>query len=135
MINLDEIKKACDAATPGPWKIDPKYRQVWAPRTGEYISTEAERPEDPEANFIANSRQWVPDLVAELERLRAENAELRSCLEFYADKSTYVSRSGKIGVNPIYTEDCEPYSPYDEYPGAAGKRARALLSKLREGAK
>jgi len=49
-------------------------------------------------------------------------------LEFYAEKSNWVSRSGKIGVCPIDTLDRDSYSP--EYPWAGGKRAREALRKL-----
>ncbi len=68
-------------------------------------------------NAAANP-QTVLDLIREIRALRG-------ALEFYAEKSNWVSRSGKIGICPVDTIDRESFGP--EYPWAGGKRAREAL--------
>lgn len=72
---LSQIEAEADAATPGPWR-----RQVSAcdheddthtaiKGGGGLLSDCIEREED--ATFIANARQNIPDLIAEVRRLQA----------------------------------------------------------------
>jgi hypothetical protein len=94
---LDEIKARCEAATPGPWKHrDPPEVQIPDPNwerheivdeslklvaQTHYPTTEwkCARNEEMERNgpFIAAARTDIPDLLAEVERLRAEAAEMQ----------------------------------------------------------
>lgn len=68
MLNLDEIKKRAEAATPGPWAAHERaHKNEWALR-GPATSARTLVRED--ATFIAHARQDVPALVAEVERLR-----------------------------------------------------------------
>ena len=81
--NLNEIKNRCDAASCGPWQTmhDPWERQlsVLAPVVGLVANVVTIggrlRGQMDDADFIAHARQDVPDLLAEIDRLRAENAE------------------------------------------------------------
>lgn len=61
---LAEIKALADAATPGPWLS----------RDGEVFRPDftgiAHEVDDDDSDFIAASRTAVPELVAEVERLR-----------------------------------------------------------------
>jgi hypothetical protein len=87
---LAEIEKRCAAATPGPWEWPADHCDrftvvAWSdgPRWGTprdvtvqpegrtYAQAEAD------AAFVARARTDVPDLVAEVRRLRAVERELR----------------------------------------------------------
>ena len=71
---LQAIKERAEKATPGPWKWTDKHlipevgreAVVWGNFNGEA------RAEDHDAEFIAASRQDIPKLLAEIERLQAE---------------------------------------------------------------
>ena len=79
---LDAIDRACNAATPGPWKSFIEGRD----HTGgsHFIRTGGEDIElcgparIADQDFIADARQSVPLLVAEVRRLRARIAELEN---------------------------------------------------------
>jgi hypothetical protein len=89
---IEAIKRRCNAATVGPWgivELDDKWivglmrgglkERVWVED-----SSCIERRED--ADFIAHARADVPELVAEVERLRAILGAVKSEVEneFYA---------------------------------------------------
>jgi len=73
---LNAIKKRAEKATPGPWKSGEQYEQM---EPGYYVASEANglivlaeeegilRKDD--VDFIANARQDVPALIAEVEHL------------------------------------------------------------------
>lgn len=86
MIDLAEIRAACDAATPGPWDVE-TIRDLdesfvicdvvrWRGYTNSLNFGEDRRT----AEFVAQSREWLPALVDEVEQLRAENERLRAGL-------------------------------------------------------
>lgn len=78
---IAEIRAACEAATPGHWEADlspgsdpdegyPNHGWVWPPKTysdssGDYMLWE-------DVQFCVLARDAVPELLAEVERLRAE---------------------------------------------------------------
>lgn len=77
-MNRDEaIRARCEAATPGPWKLT---------KDGRYEDHDECRIDLPDDNielcryengeFIAHARNDIPDLLDEVERLRAENCHL-----------------------------------------------------------
>ena len=94
---IAEIKAREGKATPGPWVVDkyangvdlgykPDHERTWGYGCGngfvcdlndgeyhEYCSQDEQRAN---AEFIAAARQDIPDLLAEVERLRAENKRL-----------------------------------------------------------
>lgn len=87
---LDEIEEIVNAATPGPWGVfhAQKRQQLRDESPGFWVMEmapdgaafgltfgDAEFSEE-DADFIASARQDVPDLVAEVRRLRLENREL-----------------------------------------------------------
>jgi hypothetical protein len=87
MLDLNAIKKRAEAATEGKtpaWYVDEEHhdtvRDSW---TGELIAQSI--PTSAAATFIANARQDVPALIAEVERLRTQQARLIAELE-KADK-------------------------------------------------
>jgi hypothetical protein len=76
---LDEIEARCDAASPGPWKypyrgfpgvVGSKRGCLWT--SGRH---EGRVNHEADAEFIAHARQDVPDLIAEIRRLRRHGAE------------------------------------------------------------
>lgn len=94
---IAEIKAREGKATPGPWVANeyasgvdlgykPDHERTWGYGCGndfvcdlndgeyhEYCSQEEQRAN---AEFITHARQDIPDLLAEVERLRAENKRL-----------------------------------------------------------
>jgi len=94
---LEAIWARCEAATPGPWNYDERINCV-AVYAGEkmdclsgfnsrcivYVHSnlvdgrywELSEQKCRDAYFVANSRTDIPALLAEVERLQAENAEL-----------------------------------------------------------
>lgn len=65
---LAEILERAEAATPGPWRIDGRRvvyeRDGWSEMVTPILHVSAD------ATFIAHARTDVPELVAEIERLR-----------------------------------------------------------------
>lgn len=90
-LDLEAIRKRAEAATPGPWAIDPGSNgqdllaytanegKAWTVRA--YIAGICWK-ENWQANmhFIAASRTDVPALCDEVERLRADLASAREAL-------------------------------------------------------
>jgi hypothetical protein len=71
--DLEEIKKRCVAATPGPWKSYVEGREEMS--GSDFIMTEGEDiylsgATVADQDFITHARQDIPNLVAEVERLR-----------------------------------------------------------------
>lgn len=74
---LDEIRKRCEAATPGPWV---SYLEDRDQLSGESFIARGANPAeedlylsgatDHDIEFIAHARQDIPVLLAEIERLR-----------------------------------------------------------------
>lgn len=85
--HIDAIKAREQAATPGPWWVpmhviigdDDGLRAVYSEHDeiGEFAKDDAE--------FIAGSRQDIPDLLAEVERNAAEYAELEHRFNMQTD--------------------------------------------------
>lgn len=88
MLNLTEIKAACERATKGPWrhsKLDyRKSAQIVGP-LDELICEIHWHPtsDDNNAAVIFNSRQWVPELVAAYETAMTEIEWLKTQLGIY----------------------------------------------------
>ena len=136
-MNIEELERLAKRATPGPWKrnvniySDPGYCQIYTgagPSHGSYWESGSEgkrisgEPKaEADAAFIAAANPAaILELVALVKKYEA-------ALKFYAERSNWVTRSGKIGVTLIDIEDREPYDPFGYYPGAGGKRARDAL--------
>lgn len=78
---LDEIKARCDKATAGPWIMEnePKGSRFYGVVHGKGgVSFSGNAADN---CFIAHSREDVPELLAEVERLTAENAEYKKRLQ------------------------------------------------------
>ena len=66
-----------------------------------------------------------------MDALRTLLRKAVGAVEFYADKSSWVTRTGRMGTSPIDTMDREVGCD-GEYAFAGGKRARAFLHELKE---
>ena len=81
-LDLDEIRRATEAATEGPWGTNPDddgyaVHDVRCPSDAMRAQVYGEpHRAAADATFIAGARSWVPALVAEVERLRAALAYL-----------------------------------------------------------
>jgi hypothetical protein len=111
-LDLDAIRKRCEAATPGPWETwsvsggevkvlcgveertscSRSYRdgghEICSTDSMDYDQDGISVDEDEalakataDAEFIASARQDVPTLLDEVERLRAQNANLRGAMD------------------------------------------------------
>lgn len=84
---IDEKKLAgwqglCDAATPGPWKLDDMGMFVFGPDMEMIVSEHDEAvvirgvgrqlPMEANAAFITTARTALPEAIAEIRRLQAE---------------------------------------------------------------
>ena len=83
---LSAIRERAVAATPGPWEMQPIGRSSFGYELRQRDSlsvllyTEGcyvPKQEEANALFIAHAREDVPALLAEVDRLRAENTLLR----------------------------------------------------------
>jgi len=72
MLDLNEIKAACEAATSGPWQCGPLTGGYWALAFQWSNDLLCSQNREADANFCVKARTWVPALVEELERARAE---------------------------------------------------------------
>ena len=73
-IEMTEIRARCDASAPGPWRARIERREGFP--GSDFIETAAEdielhRATEEDYDFIANARQDVPKLLAEIERLQS----------------------------------------------------------------
>ena len=82
------IRGRCQSSTPGPWAVDTASGGVNV--ISDHYSDECVgicgnaknwQLLKGDAEFIAHARQDVPALLAEVERLRAENSQLREGLQ------------------------------------------------------
>ena len=74
---------------------------------------------------------FVPSLRIEIEKLQAENAKLRECVEFYANFMNY-SNLPEYGCGVFRTalfSDMEEKNDFTKY---GGYRARQVLKELEE---
>ena len=96
MRDLEDIKRDCEAAVPGPWHYDGMHYEITSSRAetgaheggdrtgywiilsecqtrpGEYACDQFGHEYDPTFAFIAHAREDVLALIAEVERLRVE---------------------------------------------------------------
>lgn len=74
VMDRDEIRKACEAATPGPWEEGDHWVFVMPEVTSASLRDVLKVPAGGNGNanaaFIAGAREWVPALLDENEKLR-----------------------------------------------------------------
>ncbi len=81
-LDLDAIRQRAEAASPGPWAVNPVngYQVKLNNGTG-FLVAHTHRLTDNkdlrDAEFIAHAREDIPALVAEVERLRNELSAAR----------------------------------------------------------
>jgi len=77
---LAEIRKLEQAATPGPWVIGIYERYGWPGFTIRDMQGPTHEEAMRDADFIAAARDDIPYLLAEIDRLDAEEARLGAAL-------------------------------------------------------
>lgn len=89
---LSEIKERAEKATVGPWRSEADeqghFVTVFNYDHGEYFAVS----DKADAEFVAHARQDVPDLIAEVERLKGI---LSVCYDEYADLDSRYKKSQK----------------------------------------
>lgn len=81
-IDIDEIERLADAATPGPWGWWPHYGIGWEDRGVTLGLDNADESPSDNQRFVIAARTAVPALVAEVRRLReAEGRQRRIIIE------------------------------------------------------
>ncbi len=120
MITDDELaewQRLCDAATPGPWRLDGRHDyddgsefgiDMIVANNGEPVviaDSGVYPPHGQDAEFIAAARSAIPRLLEEVRRLRAEvwagwRQRTRSCT------------CGGAGMG--HTSECNAYVPGDD---------------------
>jgi len=90
-LDLDAIEARAKAATPGPWNYEHDTELEKGCRCGSCLepidgrmiveSRKHDMVAVADARFIAHAREDVPALIAELRRLREENARLKAFAE------------------------------------------------------
>lgn len=80
MLDLDAIQARADAALPGPWEAhqSPTVPHIWSidriSEDDDDDGDEIAEAREADAEFIANSREDIPALLAEVRVLRARLA-------------------------------------------------------------
>ena len=102
MTRLQAITKRCEGATKGEWSATKRQRKHMGPFEYEFHlginkvgHTIGEIGEESNAEFIAHSREDIPYLLSEIQRLRG-------ALEFYATKDNYGLGGGNSQI--IYSD-------------------------------
>ncbi len=113
---LNEIEERAAKATPGPWfhnKSGSIIYPVQGDTNGHQLIQASNSYYDPgwsiDADFIANARTDVPDLLAEVERLTAENARLRAMAQ---DTCTWTEDGDND--NDVWDTECGEAVVFDE---------------------
>jgi hypothetical protein len=93
---LSEIKSLHEGITPGEWhtELESITHDIWAGTLTETTSGVAVVWDEADATFIAAAPKIVNELIKEVERLRAENAELKKNYQHALNSINY-------GVDPI----------------------------------
>lgn len=108
-MNLKEIRERCEAATPGPWKMDEEFIYIKG-FAGPMIICRVNRPVEiawnsmgngrtysvsaqPNKEFIAHARTDIPLLLDRIDALETENAEL---IKFRDDMECYLSEKNML---------------------------------------
>ncbi|MFD5875647.1 hypothetical protein [Streptomyces sp. NPDC060322] len=100
-----EIRTREQAATPGPWMSDGAeiygtlggvlMIDLWV---GETLDVENQERSNADAAFIATARSAVPELLAEVDRLRTELADQARATEYFANQSR--RRGNQLAADP-----------------------------------
>lgn len=118
-----EIRTLLSAATAGPWQSDGAeiygtlggvlMIDLWV---GETLDVENQQRSNADAAFMADARSAVPELLAEVDRLRAE---LDKVAAFAAQRAEYVTS----------ILNCHPDNKHDYYRWQGHAAARRQLSQ------
>lgn len=75
MLDLDKLKRLCEAATAGPWRYEAQGADGYVlDTTGGRVALLMSGKANECGELLATARTALPELIAEVERLRAETA-------------------------------------------------------------
>lgn len=126
MIDIDAIRARAEAATPGPWEWNTeRFKGGWSGITGKdnaeilfpnhcndgddgYAWFE-DFPNDADAAFIAHAREDIPALLAEVDRLTAENERIPRIMDIVEkyEKEVVPDYEKLIAALPARAEQAE----------------------------
>lgn len=87
---LEAIRKRAEKATPGRWNKEYGYgKRIRASNSIPVIDEQVGIRTEADAEFIANAREDIPKLLAEVERLQSQVDRMVSSAYEYLDTSTH----------------------------------------------
>ncbi|MDQ0174456.1 ead/Ea22-like family protein [Bacillus chungangensis] len=104
-VELAAIRERVEKATPGPWIIEEsRYETNYNVGNSKYDFSACLSPLY-DAEFIAEAREDVPDLLSLVDQQQAEIERLRQALGFYADESSYIDFIALQRIEPTVMID------------------------------
>lgn len=105
---IQEIRERLEKTTPGPWYQEPSpasscYR-IWNDFRDKTYTTLAESYTEPDAYFIAHSRQDIPyllDYIEKMEKALAQSTADAEAFDTAAEKYGYLPKN-RVHVTPEY---------------------------------
>ncbi|MEA4896145.1 MAG: hypothetical protein VB064_12930 [Oscillospiraceae bacterium] len=113
-MNIEEIKARAEAATKGKWQAirsDDGNTSIFT-IVGRYIKL-GDFENKTDADFIANAREDIPALVAEVERISANETKLINDMEEYKHKY-------HVALNELATAKAERDAAVEDIPHYCG---------------
>lgn len=107
---LNAIKERVLKATSGPWELDDD-KSIWNKEGRNYLGSSSLNQSDNE--FIANAREDVPTLVAEVERLQKRLVQTEKCCEIM-EKATFKATDKMICFKKALEQIMEVEAPIME---------------------
>ena len=105
---LQQLEALEQAATKGPWEVqdasnpdedEPCYREIrgWTDESsdGTYLKLSVD-----DAAFVAESRTALPELIAEVRRLKAENSDMAQLFNFLGPYIQWQRIGAAIAISP-----------------------------------
>lgn len=132
---LNEIKVRAGAATNGPWRVERSNCGSLHPKfiTTDSIILDGFRPwSDADAEFIAHSRQDVPALVAEVERLRHRIEILETMISRVHDEWKFICETEdrlRIGICGLSKDEFRCFDPMTGIDDAMYRIEQKLSAK------
>lgn len=97
-MNIDELKKLAEAATPGPWDVSVELNGDGY-RCLEIFSTVQYRNWGDDARFIAAAREAVPELIAKVEKLEGAVSKTELYDRWLKSKDRVAELEAKLAIH------------------------------------
>jgi hypothetical protein len=123
-LDLDAIETRANRATPGPWHLDKEVDingEVWwdespVANTMYWHHSQPDDMHNFNAAFIAHARTDIPELIAEIRRLRAENETLSEFAARTSDEKMLLLRDGSTSAEPFEEIEEEKWGTISRSP-------------------